>query len=157
MLITESMPERFCNGTRLDPSPRADFENGGLMVLEGSNRNEKLRNTYCTLDVDTYCTNRPPESKSAKGPWSKTGGYLTRNINQLRGSLGGRWVTTEYEPGDLLLFTIFTVHASTDNRSNRVRLSTDTRYQLASEPKDERWIGEHPVAHGQAGGRGRVC
>jgi hypothetical protein len=50
------------------------------------------------------------------------------------------------------------IHASLDNRTtDRVRISTDTRYQLASEPIDERWIGENPIGHGMAGKRGRIC
>jgi hypothetical protein len=59
--------------------------------------------------------------------------------------------------GDLLTFRMDTVHASTDNRTHRIRLSTDTRYQRASEPADERWIGENPIGHSQAGKRGRIC
>jgi len=31
---------------------------------------------------------------------------------------------------------------------DRLRISTDTRYQLASEPADERWSGEEPIGHG---------
>ena len=43
-----------------------------------------------------------------------------------------------------------TVHAALDNLSevNRCRLSSDSRYQLASEPADERWNGHNPIAHG---------
>ena len=52
---------------------------------------------------------------------------------------------------------MYTMHASTDNHSRAFRLSTDTRYQLASEPVDERWIGENPIAHGPAGKRGFIC
>jgi hypothetical protein len=37
------------------------------------------------------------------------------------------------------------------------RLSSDSRYQLATEPADERWIGEHPIAHGAAGKKGEIC
>jgi hypothetical protein len=44
-----------------------------------------------------------------------------------------------------------------DNRSNRLRLSSDSRYQLAAEPVDERWVGEDPPGHSSAGKRGRVC
>ena len=44
-----------------------------------------------------------------------------------------------------------------DNTTRTIRLSSDTRYQLASEPVDERWIGEHPIAHGVAGKRGKIC
>jgi hypothetical protein len=49
------------------------------------------------------------------------------------------------------------VHGGLDNRSHRLRLSSDSRYQLASEPIDERWVGENPPGHGSAGKRGRVC
>jgi len=50
-----------------------------------------------------------------------------------------------------------TVHASLDNQTNRFRLSSDSRYQLASEPADERWIGAHPAGHGPAGKKGKIC
>jgi hypothetical protein len=52
---------------------------------------------------------------------------------------------------------MFTVHASLDNRTNRIRISSDSRYQRASEPIDERWIGVNPPGHSAAGKRGRVC
>jgi hypothetical protein len=50
-----------------------------------------------------------------------------------------------------------TVHASIDNQSDRYRISTDSRYQPASLPADERWIGEKPPGHGMARMRGRIC
>jgi hypothetical protein len=71
--------------------------------------------------------------------------------------MGGRWLTGEFRAGDLLTFSMYTVHASLDNQSKSIRLSSDTRYQLASEPVDERWIGENPIAHGLAAKRGRIC
>jgi hypothetical protein len=53
---------------------------------------------------------------------------------------------------------MFLVHASLDNRTaNRLRLSSDCRYQRASEPVDDRWVGPQPPGHGTAGKRGRVC
>ncbi len=61
-----------------------------------------------------------------------------------------------YETGDVLIFGMFTVHASLDNCTDRIRLSTDTRYQLASEPIDERWVGEVP-GHSEGGKRGKIC
>jgi len=50
----------------------------------------------------------------------------------------------------MLLFGVFTLHCSLDNTSpvNRIRLSTDTRYQLESEPVDERWATEEAFGHG---------
>ena len=59
--------------------------------------------------------------------------------------------------GDVLIFSVFTVHGSLDNQSNEIRLSTDSRYQLASEPLDERWMGEKPPAHGGNSIRGMIC
>jgi ectoine hydroxylase-related dioxygenase (phytanoyl-CoA dioxygenase family) len=66
-------------------------------------------------------------------------------------------LTSEYRAGDALIFSMFTVHASLDNRSNRIRLSSDSRYQPASALADERWVGPNPIAHGQAGKRGKIC
>ena len=131
---------------------------GGVMVLEGSNKLERIKNTYGTRDVDTYCTNLPHANAEA---WAKNekrwGGHLSRNAVKLRETLGGRWLTTEYRMGDLLTFSMYTIHGSLDNQSDRVRISSDTRYQLASEPADERWVGEAPTAHGLASRRGRIC
>jgi hypothetical protein len=110
---------------------------GGLMVLEGSNNNQRLRNTYGKYDVDTYCENRPHLNG-----W-KQGGHLSDNPNQIRRSIGGKWRVGEYRAGDVLIFSI--------------RISSDTRYQLATEAADERWIGPNPIAHSQAGKRGRIC
>ena len=39
------------------------------------------------------------------------------------------WATTEYLPGDIVLFSNLMVHRGTTNRSNRIRLSCDFRYQ----------------------------
>jgi hypothetical protein len=58
---------------------------------------------------------------------------------------------------DVLVFGMYTMHASLDNQTDRWRLSTDSRYQLASEPADERWIGEHPPGHGPAAKVHAIC
>jgi hypothetical protein len=80
----------------------------------------------------------------------------------LREEWGGRWLTApEYRMGDVLIFTMRTVHAGTDNETNALRLSTDSRYQRADAPIDERWIrgehGEDPVGHGTAAKQGKIC
>jgi hypothetical protein len=59
--------------------------------------------------------------------------------------------------GDLLTFSVFIVHASLDNASTQIRLSSDSRYQLASEALDERWVGENPPAHGGKMIRNVIC
>jgi hypothetical protein len=140
---------------------------GGLIILEGSHRRSDILGEYLKQDVDTYCENGPNKEKILAGKfgwehwqdrtksWS---GAITDNPPVLRETLGGRWLTAEeYRMGDVLIFSMSTVHASIDNTTNYIRLSSDTRYQLASEPVDERWIGENPIAHGVAGKRGKIC
>ncbi len=136
------------------PMGDVDFEMGGLMILEGSHKNERLQNTYGRRDVDLYCSNRPEDpARTAYG----SNGAFTGNANKVRHSLGGRWLTAEYNAGDVVIFGMNLVHGGVDNRSDRLRISSDSRYQLASEPADERWVGEDPPGHGSAGKRGRVC
>lgn len=134
------------------------IEVGGLMILEGSHKQKERLRSYLERDVDAYCTNgrHAEEIESGKKPWEWSG-TLSNNPVSLRKNLGGRWLTAEFLAGDLLTFSMNTVHASLDNPSNCVRLSSDSRYQPASEPADERWVGENPIGHSLAGKRGRVC
>lgn len=124
---------------------------GGLAILEKSHLHERLNNNYGKKDVDTFCANR--DNGHAIG----NGGSLSRNPTKLRQNLGGRWLTTNYRAGDLLTFTMNTIHCGLDNHSNQYRLSSDTRYQLDSEPADERWIGENPIGHGPNAKKGLIC
>jgi hypothetical protein len=39
----------------------------------------------------------------------------------------------------------------------QLQLTINTRYQLASEAIDERWIGEHSIGHGPNSKRGTIC
>ncbi len=135
------------------------LEVGGLMILENSHQKSDLLANYLSHDVDAYCENRPAQVQKVKveGGWSHVG-WLSKNPVSLREKLGGRWLTSsEYRMGDLLTFGMNVVHGSLDNRSNQIRLSSDTRYQRADEPADERWIGANPPAHSLAGKRGRIC
>lgn len=132
---------------------------GGLLVLERSHRHERLNRGYGSKDVDAYCENKvgPGYTRMGGGGNIRDGGWLSDDPVKLRKNLGGRWLTADYRAGDLLVFTVFLVHCSLDNASDQIRISTDTRYQLASEPVDERWIGEEPIGHGPAGKRGMIC
>ena len=134
-------------------------EMGGLMILEDSHKHTDRLSKYLQRDVDTYCTNwsDAAEIESGQKQWQDWDGRLSSNPASLREKLGGRWLTTHFSPGDILTFPMATVHASLDNHTNRFRLSSDSRYQLASEPADERWIGPNPVAHSPAGKKGKVC
>jgi len=48
--------------------------------------------------------------------------------------LDGRWHAGPFEAGDVLFFHSMTVHKGVPNRGDRLRMSMDVRYQLASEP-----------------------
>jgi len=140
------------------PYGEVPLEVGGLMVLERSHTQAARIRNYLEVDVDLYCENRPRETEKvkAKGGWSHPG-YLTTNPVTLRQKLGGRWLTTEWRPGDLLTFKMTLVHGSLDNQTDTVRLSSDTRYQRASQPIDPRWIGANPPGHGPRAKQGLIC
>lgn len=136
------------------PLGDVDFELGGLMLLENSHKNQRLQSTYGQQDVDSYCSNHPEYPTKLD---SGQRGWLSEDPNHIRQKLGGRWLTSEYNAGDVVIFCMDIVHGGMDNRSNRLRISSDSRYQLASEPADERWVGENPPGHSAAGRRGKIC
>ena len=131
---------------------------GGLIVLENSHRQADRLRAYLDTDVDAYCENRPGDVRKVREGegWSHPG-WLSANPATLREKLGGRWLTAEWKAGDLITFRMDLVHGSLDNATDRIRLSSDTRYQRAGEPADERWVGPNPPGHSRAGKRGRVC
>jgi ectoine hydroxylase-related dioxygenase (phytanoyl-CoA dioxygenase family) len=107
---------------------------GTLAILENSHRSaalEKLRKTYGKMDVDR----------------DNVQGWFSSDPIEVVDTFGGRWLTTEFEPGDAIFFGMFTMHASLNNTTNRYRISCDTRYQRADEPADERWVGKNPKGH----------
>ena len=108
-----------------------------LLILENSHRLEAVKATYGKMDVDR------------DGNWKKSEGHYSKDPVALQKQLGLRWLTTEFHAGDLLVFSMYTMHCSLDNTSDYIRISSDTRYQLASDSVDERWIGENPIAHSQ--------
>jgi hypothetical protein len=128
------------------------------MLLEDSTKKGDRLRQYLEVDVDLYCENDPKQVAKVKGTnaWSHPG-WLTNNPVVLQKRLGGRWLTAEYQPGDFLTFKLTMIHGSIDYQTHRIRLSSDTRYQRASQPADERWIGANPVIHGPRAKRGRIC
>jgi hypothetical protein len=107
------------------------LELGPLAILAGSHRFEQIRETYGKMDVDR----------------DHVTGWFTSDPVEMVDRYGGQWQTAEFRAGDVLMFGMYTMHGSLNNRTRRYRLSADTRYQRAEEPVDERWIGEDPIAH----------
>ena len=141
--------------TAWTPLGDVDFDLGGLTLLEGSHRHQPLRENYCTTDVDRYCENLPRGERVKQ--MNGENGVLTRNPRRLRDGMGGRWLVSDFRAGDVLLFNIFTVHCGLENHTNRIRLSTDSRYQPQGRPLDERWNGPNPLRHGAEAKQGMIC
>ncbi|MDF2720751.1 MAG: phytanoyl-CoA dioxygenase [Paenibacillus sp.] len=116
------------------------MEMGTLAVLLGSHKLAKLKHTYGEMDVDR----------------DQIEGWLSRDPMELIEKFGGRWATTDFRAGDAIFFGMYLLHSSTENKTNRFRISCDTRYQLASEPVDERWIGREPKGHAKSNPSERI-
>lgn len=129
------------------PLGDAPLSHGPLMILEKSHLLEKLKASYGRMDIDKERNWTKLRFRHGRFFW---GGDYSRNPRAVQRHFGRRWLTVEFKAGDVVIFTPYTMHGSLDNVSDRVRISVDARYQLASEPIDERWIGEHPIAHSQA-------
>jgi ectoine hydroxylase-related dioxygenase (phytanoyl-CoA dioxygenase family) len=134
------------------------YELGGLMVLEKSHKRLDILKKYAYRDVDVYCKNKKEDlAKVENGEWVFSG-TLSHNPPAIRNKFGHKWLVADYKAGDLLTFNMLTVHAALDNRvPDSLRLSSDSRYQKASEPIDERWVGENPPGHGPDGKVGLIC
>ena len=107
------------------------LETGPIVLCLGSHRAEVLRDTYWAADVDRDLIQ----------------GWLSKDPLDTLRRFGTRWATTEFHAGDVLVFDMHLLHASLANLSDRFRISVDARYQLASEPFDQRWMGA-PAAQG---------
>jgi ectoine hydroxylase-related dioxygenase (phytanoyl-CoA dioxygenase family) len=99
---------------------------GTLAMCVGSNHLESfapIRDTYGQMDVDRDLIE----------------GWFTKDPMEIVEKFGGQWATTDFRAGDVILFGMHTMHASTTNLTNRFRLSCDVRFQPASDPVDARW------------------
>ncbi len=147
--------------TAWTPLGAVPFDQGGLMILENSHRNETELGAYWSLDVDRYCSNGPEAAAIESGEllWEARyqNGSFDPDALSARSRVGGSWLCSEYQPGDVLVFGMKTLHAAADNRSGIIRLSTDSRYQPEGEAMDERWIGRTPIAHGPHAKKGMIC
>lgn len=106
-------------------------EMGPIAVLAGSHRFDRIKETYGKVDVDVRHVT----------------GYFPANPREISETFGGQWVTAPMEPGDVVMFGMYTMHASLMNTSDYARVTMDTRYQPASEPLDDRWVGKAPKGH----------
>ncbi|MEO7937032.1 MAG: phytanoyl-CoA dioxygenase family protein, partial [Burkholderiaceae bacterium] len=97
-------------------------EGGPLVVVEGSNRFTDLQDKYRGVDVDR---------EGLPGSFPDDAVAFARSRNT-------RLLTSDFNIGDVIVFDMFTLHGSCDNRmgGGRVRLSCDVRWQRAGEARD---------------------
>lgn len=94
---------------------------GGLLYLEGSH--------HRTLEEERT------------GQLVRPAASITADLPELADEHDARWLVADYEAGDMVVHSAYTVHAALDNvdPDGVMRLSTDIRYQRESEPIDWRW------------------
>lgn len=111
------------------------LERGGLAVLAGSHRLpgfQRMRDTYGMHDTGF---------SDIKDP----GGWGSDSAELLSLDPDAQWLTTDYKAGDLLVFTMLTMHgAVTNTTTNQLRLSADIRFQPRSHPVDNRYTAHGP-------------
>jgi hypothetical protein len=110
------------------------LEAGPIVFVEGSHRFDDLTARYRGVDVDR----------------DALPGSFPEDAIAFARSRGVRLLTTDFQPGDVVLFDMFSLHGSCDNRldGGRVRLSCDVRWQPEADARDDRWFGDPPPGHG---------
>lgn len=110
------------------PMMEVPAELGGLVVSSGSSSNAgfaAVRDTYGAYDVD---------DDDISGT-----GWLTEDPEEVA-RYGGQLQTDEFQPGDVVLFSMHTMHGSAVNQTRRWRISMDVRWQPEDEFADPRWF-----------------
>ncbi len=98
-------------------------ERGGLAYLEGSH----------------HWIRAEEEAAARRGLPRRPAASITADLPGLAEERDARWLIADYTAGDVVVHCAQIVHAALDNVDDRVRLSTDIRYQRADEPIDARW------------------
>ena len=112
-------------------------EMGGLVYLEGSDAFGREREAEFTEMNKSL----PPEERISAFNKNMGQGWLSKDLVSLANKANSRWLIADYEAGDLMVHSPYMVHAATDNKDpeNRLRLSTDIRFQNVREEIDVRW------------------
>ncbi len=101
---------------------------GPLALCLGSHKLEHLRKTYGASDAHDDLIQ----------------GSFSNDPYDVIETLGIQWASTPFHAGDVVIFGMYFMHASLENTTNRFRISSDTRYQRASEAVDRRHMGKNP-------------
>lgn len=112
------------------PFGQTPLEKGALAVCEGSHTAagyQRLRETYGAMDH---------ERDGLDGT-----GWFTEDPQEALSLFGGQWRSHDFEPGDIVTFTMHTLHMSISNTTDQVRISADVRWQPSTDLVDPRYVG----------------
>ncbi|KAI1372508.1 hypothetical protein F4677DRAFT_432443 [Hypoxylon crocopeplum] len=125
------------------------LDGGGLIYLEkGHTLGQEIEKDF--YDRATQAGLSDEEAKNAFNKNMMAGGLLADGPKGFAESYDRRWLVTEYEAGDVVLHTPYTIHASTINKDpkNVIRLGTDLRFVNSSRPYDTRWTNVYTFGDG---------
>lgn len=128
--------DRLC--TSWIPLGDIPVEMGGLLYLEHSDAvGRKLEAEFSVKNADL-----PPEERiSAYNRNMREAGWISTDLVDMAERFESRWLIADYEAGDMVIHSPYMIHAATSNRDplERMRLSTDIRFQRADDLIDQRW------------------
>jgi ectoine hydroxylase-related dioxygenase (phytanoyl-CoA dioxygenase family) len=113
-------------------------EMGGLVYLENSDAlGRKMEAEFSVLNAELS----PAERINAYNKNMSEGGWVGKDLADMVERFDSRWLIADYDMGDMVVHSPYMIHAATQNKSsqNRIRLSTDIRYQNVRDEIDVRW------------------
>lgn len=111
----------YDNLTCWSPVGDCPRELGGLAVLRGSHKVDRVLDHHFSLGAGSLYVD-PDE----------------------HGEVGDEWLTTDYLPGDTLVFPALTIHKALPNvTESRLRVSLDNRYQRVGDPIADHMLLPH--------------
>ena len=107
------------------------LDKGPLFIVEGSHKFNDIKEQYFDFDVAVH--------KNKKATIDTHPADFAEERNS-------RLLTAEFEPGDVLIFGMHTIHGTFENhaKDNKIRLTCDIRFQPKNEPRDPRYFGPKP-------------
>lgn len=134
--------DRIC--TSWIPIGDTPVEMGGLVYLEGSDAlGRKMEAEFSRKNAHLS----PEERISAYNKNMASGGWISKDLPALANLIDGRWLLANFEAGDMVVHSPYLIHSATVNfdAKNRMRLSTDIRYQLKNDKIDSRWANDYYI------------
>lgn len=111
---------------------------GGLVYLEGSHAlGRRMEAEFALANAGLS----PEERVSAYNKNMSETGWISKNLPEMADRFDRRWLFADYEAGDVVLHSPYTIHAATTNTDpdGIMRLSTDIRFQNVKDEIDARW------------------